>query len=105
MVSDSSVPCWVKPMYVISGIENKNPEKPNRYHERILGKRCAVERLEYLSRCWLWIEGMREWESWTHFHTSTVGEIRGEPGVLVFETTNSVYRLTRLNLEDQNENV
>lgn len=101
MASDCGVPCWVKPQYVISGIWRKFPKKRNKYQAKIIGKRCALECLEMYAMCWLWIEGMREWESWTHFHTSTVVKIESEPGVLVFETTNSVYRLTLLDQEEE----
>lgn len=31
--------------FIISNVENKHPEKPNRYHKRFLGKRCGIEYL------------------------------------------------------------
>ena len=99
MVADCGKPDWVVMRYVITSIENKRPEKPNRYHSRILGKRCGIEYLGPGSYCWLWIEGFRDYESYTRFHTSTVMETKSDPGVLVIETAHSVYTLTMIEEE------
>jgi hypothetical protein len=102
MVSDCGKPEWVKMRYVISNIENKRPEKPNRYHERVLGKRCGIEYLGPGSMCWLWIEGFRDYESYTRFHTSPVivgGRVGDDPGELIIDTQNSVYTLTTIDCE------
>ena len=96
MVADCGKPDWVVMRYVISNIENKRPEKPNRYHERILGKRCGIEYLGPGSYCWLWIEGFREYESYTRFHTSPVMGTKPFPGGTVIETAHSVYTLTMI---------
>lgn len=93
MLSDCGKPDWVKMRYRITNIFNKRPEKPNRYHERLVGKRCGIECLERGAMCWLWIEGFRDGESYTHFHTSPVWETTPFPGGTVIETVNSVYTL------------
>lgn len=99
MVSDCGKPDWVKMRYQITGIENKRPDKQNRYHERILGKRCGIECLERGPMCWLWVEGYRDYESYTRFHTSPVMETKSDSGTLVIETVNSVYTLTMVDRE------
>lgn len=96
MVSDNGKPDWVKMRYRITGVESKRPGKVNKYHSRITGKRCGIEYLGRGSMCWLWIEGMRDCETYTRFHTSTVWDTRGEDGVLTIETENSVYTLERI---------
>jgi hypothetical protein len=104
MVSDCGKPDWVEMDFVISKIENKRPEKPNKYHERILGKRCGIEYLGPGSYCWLWIEGFRDYESYTRFHTSPVWGTKPFPGGTVIETAHSVYTLTLIG-EEENENL
>ena len=96
MVADCGKPDWFVMRYVITNIENKRPEKPNPYHDRILGKRCGIEYLGPGSYCWLWIEGMRDWESYTRFHTSPVWRTDGNSGTLLIETAHSVYTLTMI---------
>lgn len=102
MVADCGKPSWVDMCFVISDIESKNPEKPNRYHKRIKGKRCGIEYLGPKSTCWLWIEGLREYESYTRFHTSPVWGTKPFPGGTVIETENSFYTLTMIE-EDEDE--
>lgn len=99
MVADCGKPEWVDICFVISDIESKNPEKPNRYHERIKGKRCGIEYLGPGSKCWLWIEGYQEDESYTRFHTSSVWGTKPFPGGTVIETVNSFYTLTLIEEE------
>lgn len=99
MVSDCGKPEWVEMDFVISKIENKRPEKPNKYHERILGKRCGIEYLGPGSYCWLWIEGFRDYESYTRFHTSSVWGTKPFPGGTVIETAHSFYTLTLIEEE------
>ena len=92
---DNGKPHWVKMLYRITGAESKRPEKPNKYHHRMTGKRCGIEYLGRGSMCYLWIEGLQEWEEYSRFYTTTVMDIRGEDGVMTIETENSVYTLTR----------
>ena len=99
MVADCGKPDWVVMRFVISKIENKRPEKPNKYHDRILGKRCGIEYLGPGSYCWLWIEGFRDYESYTRFHTSPVWGTKSVPGATVIETAHSVYTLTMITEE------
>lgn len=96
MVSDNGKPDWVEMRYRITSVESKRPGKVNKYHARITGKRCGIEYLTRQTVCWLWIEGLRECEEYTRFHTTPVLEIRGDDGVLTIETGNSVYTLTRI---------
>lgn len=92
---DNGKPDWVKMAYRITGAESKRPGKVNKYHARMTGKRCAIEYLARQTVCWLWIEGLLEYEEYTHYHTTPVIEIRGEDGVLTIETENSIYTLTK----------
>ena len=103
MVADCGKPDWVAMRYQIVDIENKRPEKPNRYHKRITGKRCGIECLERGAKCWLWIEGYLDYESYTRFHTSTVMDTGGDPGTLVIETEHSVYTLVMIDCEEDSE--
>ena len=103
MVADCGKPDWVVMRYRITNIFNKRPDKPNRYHERIVGKRCGIEYLGPGSYCWLWIEGMRGCESYTRYHTSTVMDTKPFDGGTLMETANSVYTLKWIgDSEDEN---
>ena len=95
MVSDNGKPEWVAMRFRITGVESKRPDKVNKYHSRIVGKRCGIEYLGPGSACWLWIECLRDHEKYTRYHTSPVWGTRGDAGVLIIETAYSVYTLSR----------
>ena len=101
MVSDCGKPDWVEMRYRITNIANMHPDKRNRYHDRIVGKRCGIEYLGPGSMCWLWIEGMRDCESYTRYHTSTVMGTKPFDGGTLIATANSVYTLSWLGEETE----
>lgn len=82
--------------YTISKIERKRHYKPNPYHPRMLGLRCGIDTLEIQHTGWLWIEGYRDWEKYTHFHTSPVLGLREQGDTLEIETEKTVYTLTKI---------
>lgn len=86
----------VKIEYTISEIERKRHYKSNPYHPRMLGLRCGIDTLEIQHTGWLWIKGYRDWEKYTHFHTSPVLDLRDEGDTLVIETEHTVYTLTKI---------
>ena len=99
MVADCGKPDWVKMWYQIVGIVNKRPQKHNRYHEQMLGRRCGIECLERGAMCWLWIKDFRDYEKYTHFHTSIVMDTKSTPDLLTIETAHSVYTLRMIDKE------
>lgn len=105
MVCDNGKPDWITPEWTVLNIERKNPGKPNRWHPLVIGKRCCIEILELGRAGRLWIEGLVEWEEYSAYYTTPVLNIEGVNERLTVETTNSVYRLTRLEMEYQNEKV
>jgi len=93
MVADCGKPDWVEMRYRITNIESKNPDKVNRYHKLIIGKRCGIEYLGPGSACYLWIEGMYDFESYTRFRTSGVMGTKPTGKEAIIETQNTLYTL------------
>ena len=79
--------------YVIESVESKRPGYVNRWHKKVKGKHCTIERLECCYTAWFMIENLVESEEASRFHTSPVQEIRNETGAIIIETWNSIYKL------------
>ena len=79
--------------YRITNVESKRGDV-NRWHRKVVGKTCVIERLERGAMAWFTVDGLRYEGKPALYRTSTVLEIRGN---LVIETENSVYILELLN--------
>lgn len=89
--------------YMIESVVSKRPERPNKWHPLIVGKRCSIERLWLRMSCVLMIEGLVDWEENSRFHTTPVLEARDEGDKLIVETENSVYTLVPREKKDVEE--
>lgn len=89
--------------YVIESVTSKHPERPNKWHPLLIGKRCFIERLWLRMSCVLVIEDLVDWEENSRFHTSPVLDARGEGDRLIVETENSVYTLVKMEKKDGKE--
>lgn len=80
--------------HIIDSIASKNPEKCNRYHDLIIGKRCIVLDNQELPDCigHMIIEPFGRYPSSRWFHTTLVQRFdKMEDGRIVMETENSIY--------------
>ena len=94
MVFSNGKPYWVRTGYIVQSVVGKNPAKQNKWHPRLIGKRCGIDILELRRTGHLWIEGLVEWEEHSPFYTSPVANITvSDDGTVIFETENSVYTL------------
>lgn len=82
--------------YWIESVESKRPGHPNKWHERVTGKICTVETLDWCGMAYLLVEGIvnhRYGDMLTRYRTSPVLKTEEKDGVLTIETENSVYVL------------
>lgn len=79
--------------YIIESVESKRPDYWNRWHKRIMGKRCVITCLWLGESAVFRIEGLVPWASSTMFTTSPVEEATVKEGKLYIYTRNSVYVL------------
>lgn len=93
MVVDNGKPYWLEMDWVVQSVEGKNPEKRNRWHPRVTGKRCGIENLELGRNGRIWVEGLVEWEDYSPYITTPVLNLECVNDILTVETENSVYTL------------
>ena len=82
--------------YRIENVESKRPGHPNKWHERVTGKICTVETMEWGEMGYLVVEGLvnhRYGDLPTRYRTSPVRKTVEKDDVLTIETENSVYTL------------
>lgn len=101
MVVDNGKPHWLTMDWVVRSVVGKNPEKPNKWHPQLIGKRCGIETLEPQRTGHLWIEGLVDWEEYSPFFTSPVLSIEVQNNVWVVETENSVYVFVRVTDDEE----
>lgn len=97
MICECGKPYWLDMEWVVRSVEGKNPEKPNKWHPQLIGKRCGIEILELRRTGRLWIEGLVDWEEYSPYYTTPVLTIEGENDILTVETEKSVYTFERIN--------
>lgn len=99
-VVDHGKPYWLEMEWVVRSIVGKNPAKPNKWHPRLIGKRCGIEVLELHRTGHIWVEGLVAWEEYSPYFTTPVLNLECENDVLTVETEKSVYTFERVYAED-----
>lgn len=83
--------------YRITSVESKHSDHVNRWHSKVVGKTCSVERLERGAMAWFTVDGLRYPDQSALYRTSPVLEIKYENAKIVIETQNSLYTLEMQN--------
>lgn len=96
MIVENGKPYWLNMDWVVRNVEGKNPERQNKWHPRLIGKRCGIENFELRRTGHLWVEGLVEWEEYSPYYTTPVLNLECVDDVLRVETENSVYTFERI---------
>ena len=93
--------------HIIESVVSRNPEKKNKWHSELIGKRCFVEQMWKDRPAILIVENLVEWEEFSRYRTSIVldthAEKIGDVARLIVRTVNSVYTLRRMdNAQESN---
>jgi hypothetical protein len=103
VVCDHGKPYWLEMDWVVRSVDGKNPERPNKWHPKLIGKRCGIEIFQLRRTGHIWIEGLVDWEEYSPFYTSPVLSMEFLNDVLTVETENSVYTLEKKYGEESND--
>lgn len=90
----------VQTTFRITRVESKRPDRVNRWHDRVTGKVCTVETLDWGGMAYFQIWGVVGYDYADipmRYRTSPVLKTKEQDGVLTIETENSVYTLEMLN--------
>lgn len=96
MIADNGKPYWITMDWIVRSVVGKNPEKPNKWHPKLIGKRCGIEILEPRRTGHIWVEDLVEWEEYSPYFTTPVLSFECVNDVLTVETEKSVYTFVRI---------
>lgn len=92
--------------YIIESVKSKRPEKRNKYHDLITGKRCIVPDHQDLPGCigHMIIEPFGHHPSSRWFYTTDVLRFdKYDNGKIVMETLNSIYTFIPIQRGEAND--